>query len=304
MVTMSMSMTPKLGRVVGSIADTPGVHGVALAPGLNRGFTSNGGSDTVTVFELSSLKVLATLPTGKKPDAIVYDPFTERVFAANGESGTLTVIDAANSKVLATVDIGGRLEFAAVDGKGRLYVNVESKNTLAVVDTVKLAVLARYDLSASCDGARGPRHRPGDGAAVRRLSQPENGGGVRQYRRNPGDRSHRQGLRCHGLRRGVEARLQFERRRDADDNFCRYLHRQADACHPADRAHDGSGRIQPSHLHRRRRQGSAHRSRCQAATDAGHVYAVDGVAIARVGRLSAGRQPKGREQGQIGRGRR
>ena len=145
----------KLGRVVGGVANTPGVHGVALAPELNRGFISDGLANTVTVFELSSLKVLATLPTGKKSDAIVYDPFTERVFAANGQAGTLTVIDAAMSEVLGTVDIGGKLEFAAVDGKGRLYVNVESKNTLAVVDTAKLRVLARYDLSASCEEPAG-----------------------------------------------------------------------------------------------------------------------------------------------------
>jgi YVTN family beta-propeller protein len=144
-----------LGRVVASIADTPGVHGVALAAELNKGFTSNGRSNTVTVFELSSLKVLRTLPTGNKPDAIVYDPFTGRVFAANGESGTLTVIDAARSEVLATVVVGGKLEFAAVDGKGRLFVNVENMNTLAVVDTVKLSVVARHDLSASCDEPTG-----------------------------------------------------------------------------------------------------------------------------------------------------
>jgi DNA-binding beta-propeller fold protein YncE len=151
----------KLGRMVGRIANTPGVHGVALAPGLDRGFTSNGGGNTVTAFELSSLKVLATLPAGEKPDAIVYDRFTGRVFAANGDSGTLTVIDAAKSEVLGTVDVGGKLEFAAADGKGRLYVNVESKNALAVVDTVKLRVLARYDLSASCEGPAGLAIDPG-----------------------------------------------------------------------------------------------------------------------------------------------
>jgi YVTN family beta-propeller protein len=144
-----------LGRVVASVSGTLGVHSVALAPELNKGFTSNGRSDTVTVFELSSLKVLGTLPTGKKPDAIVYDPFTRRVFAANGDSGSLTVIDAARNEVLATIVIGGKLEFAAVDGKGLLYVNVEDKNALAVVDTVKLAVVARHDLSASCDGPTG-----------------------------------------------------------------------------------------------------------------------------------------------------
>jgi YVTN family beta-propeller protein len=144
-----------LGRVVATIADTLGVHGVALAPDLDKGFTSNGRGNTVTVFELSSLKVLGTLPTGKKPDAIVYDPFTRRVFAANGDSGSLTVIDAVRNEVLATIFVGGKLEFAAVDGKGRLYVNIEDKNTLAVVDAVRLSVLARHDLSASCDEPTG-----------------------------------------------------------------------------------------------------------------------------------------------------
>jgi len=144
-----------LGRVVGSIANTPGVHGVALAPELDKGFTSNGRSNTVTVFQLSSLKVLGTLPTGKKPDAIVYDPSTGRVFVANGDSGTLTVIDAAKSKVLATVDIGGKLEFEAVDGDGRLYVNVEDKNTLVALDTANLGVVAWHDLSENCDEPTG-----------------------------------------------------------------------------------------------------------------------------------------------------
>jgi DNA-binding beta-propeller fold protein YncE len=144
-----------LGRVVASIADTMGVHGVALAPELNKGFTSNGRSDTVTFFELSSLKVLGTLHTSKKPDAIVYDPFTRRVFAANGESGSLTVIDAARSEVVATLDVGGKLEYMAVDGKGMLYVNVEDQNILAVVDTVTLSLLARYDLSPSCNEPAG-----------------------------------------------------------------------------------------------------------------------------------------------------
>jgi YVTN family beta-propeller protein len=144
-----------LGHLVGTIADTLGVHGVALAHELKKGFTSNGRSDTVTIFDLPTLKVLATLPTGKKPDAIIFDPFTRRVFAANGESGSLTVIDAAKNEVVATVAIGGKLEFTAVDGKGKLYVNVEDHNTLAVVDTVTLSVLARYDLSASCSEPAG-----------------------------------------------------------------------------------------------------------------------------------------------------
>jgi len=151
-------------KVVGVVPNTPGVHGVALAPELNRGYTSNGLNSTVTVFELSSLKVLGTLPTEKKPDAIVYDALTKRVFAANGDSGTLTVIDALSSQVIATIQVGGKLEFQAVDGKGLLYVNVEDKNLLAVVDTVRLRVINRHDISPACESPTGlsidaPSHR-------------------------------------------------------------------------------------------------------------------------------------------------
>ncbi len=142
-------------KLVGSVDNTAGVHGVALAPELDRGYSSNGASSTVSIFELSTLRVLGTLPTDKKPDAIVYDPFSQRVFVANGDSGTLTVIDAKTSKVTATIAVGGQLEFQAVDGKGRLYVNVESKNQLAVVDTEKLKLLARHDISAACDAPTG-----------------------------------------------------------------------------------------------------------------------------------------------------
>jgi len=81
----------------------------------------------------------------------VYGPFTRRVFAANGESGSMTVIDAAKNEILATVIVGGKLKCMVVDGKGMLYVNVEDQNVLAVVDTVTLSLVARYDLSASCN---------------------------------------------------------------------------------------------------------------------------------------------------------
>ncbi len=144
-----------LGQVVGTVADTPSVHGVALSPELNKGFTSNGRNNTVTVFNLSSLKPIGVLPAGKKPDAIVYDSFTQRVFAANGESGTLTVIDAVRNEVIGTIVVGGKLEFMAADGKGKLYMNVEDHNALAVVDTVTLSLIARYDLSVSCDEPTG-----------------------------------------------------------------------------------------------------------------------------------------------------
>lgn len=142
-------------QIVGAILNTHGVHGVALAADLDRGFTSNGKDDSVTIFTLSTLKVIGSASTGKKPDGIVYDPASKRVFAANGESGSLTPVDALAGEALAAIPLGGKPEFVAVDGKGRLFVNLEDKNQLVVVDTQKLAVTHRYDLSASCDEPAG-----------------------------------------------------------------------------------------------------------------------------------------------------
>jgi len=142
-------------QIVGEIPNTHGVHGVALAAELDRGFTSNGKDNSVTIFELSTLKVTGNTPAETKPDGIVYDPASKRVFAANGESGSLTPIDAQAGKSLAAIPLGGKPEFVAVDGKGRLFVNIENKNQLVVVDTQKLAITHRYDLSASCDEPAG-----------------------------------------------------------------------------------------------------------------------------------------------------
>lgn len=141
--------------MVGHIPDTHGVHGVALAPSLDRGFTSNGKDNTVTVFAMSTSAVLATVPTEKNPDAIVFDPTSNRVFAANGGSNSLTAIDARNNSALRSIQLGGRPEFAAVDGKGRLFINLEDKNSLVVVDTNLLTIAHRYDLSAACDEPAG-----------------------------------------------------------------------------------------------------------------------------------------------------
>jgi DNA-binding beta-propeller fold protein YncE len=144
-----------LAQVTGTILDTPGVHGVALAPDLNRGYTSNGLNSSVTVFEMATLRPLGTFPTEKKPDAIIYDPATKRVFVANGDSGTLTVIDAIAQKSVGTVSIGGKLEFAAVDGSGLLFVNVEDRNAIAVVNTRSLKVVATHDISSGCEEPTG-----------------------------------------------------------------------------------------------------------------------------------------------------
>jgi YVTN family beta-propeller protein len=139
-------------KVVGEIPETPGVHGIALAPELNRGFISNGRGNNVTIFDLKTLATLGHVAAGQNPDAIIYDPSVKRVFAMNGRSGDVTVIDATTGKVAGTVPIGGKLEFAATD-QGRVYVNVEDKNEIAVID-LELKVAARWPL-APCEDPSG-----------------------------------------------------------------------------------------------------------------------------------------------------
>jgi YVTN family beta-propeller protein len=135
------------GRIAGDIADTPGVHGIALAPELGRGFISVGKSNQVKVFDLRTLVVIATVEVGAKPDAIVYEPQTRQVFAFNGHSSNASVIDAATNKVIATIPLGGAPEFARADGAGNVYVNIESTNELAALDAKRQKVTARWPLS-------------------------------------------------------------------------------------------------------------------------------------------------------------
>jgi DNA-binding beta-propeller fold protein YncE len=135
------------GAVKGKIPDTKGVHGIALAPDLGRGFTSNGKADTVTIFELKTLKKRGEVKVGKNPDCIIYDPDTHRVFAFNGGSASATVIDAAKGETVGTIDIGGQPEFAVADGAGRVFVNVEDKNELLKIDSRNLKVLERWPLA-------------------------------------------------------------------------------------------------------------------------------------------------------------
>jgi DNA-binding beta-propeller fold protein YncE len=133
-------------EIKGTIPDTAGVHGIAVAPEIGRGFTSNGRSSTVTIFDLKTLKKLGEVKTGKNPDAILYDPATKRVLAFNGGSKSATVIDAAEGKEVATLDLGGQPEFAAADGKGHVFVNIENTNEVLKLDAEKPAVLERWKL--------------------------------------------------------------------------------------------------------------------------------------------------------------
>jgi YVTN family beta-propeller protein len=145
-----------VGRtVVGKVTGVHGVHGVALAPELDRGYTSNGRDGTVSVFAMSTRQVLASVNAGKNPDAIIYDPASKRVFAANGGSSNVTVIDGMRNAAVGTIALNGRPEFVAVDDHGKLFVNLEDKNAIAVINTATLAITARFDISASCDEPAG-----------------------------------------------------------------------------------------------------------------------------------------------------
>jgi len=140
--------------VVGDIPDTQGVHGVAVAADLGRGFTSNGGTNTVTIFDLKTLKTLGTAATGKGTDAIIYDPASKRVFTFNGQAGSSTVIDAASGAVVGTIELGGRPEFAVADGNGHVYNNLEDKSIELEIDSRTLKITNQWPL-APCDSPSG-----------------------------------------------------------------------------------------------------------------------------------------------------
>ena len=135
-------------KVLGEIPDTPGVHGVALAPDLGRGFTSNGRDSSVTMFDLNSLAVLGKLKlNARNPDAIEYDPVSKRVFAFNGGSASATAIEAGADTVIGSVPLGGKPEFAAADGKGMVYVNLEDSSAVVAFDARTLQIVHRWPLA-------------------------------------------------------------------------------------------------------------------------------------------------------------
>ncbi|GLQ96604.1 YncE family protein [Dyella mobilis] len=142
-------------KQVGTIPGTSGVHGIAIAQDLHRGFTSNGKANSVTVFDLDTLKTVATIAgTGQKPDAIVYDPASHHVFTLNGKSGTASVIDPAKNAVIGTIALPGKPEFAVADGSGHLYVNIEDKSELTQIDSRTNKVLNTWSL-APCESPSG-----------------------------------------------------------------------------------------------------------------------------------------------------
>ncbi|NVN92880.1 MAG: YncE family protein [Desulfuromonadales bacterium] len=160
--THVMVMDLDTDKVVGDIPNTAGVHGIAVAPELKRGFTSNGKADTSTIFDLKTLKILGEVKTGGNPDAIIYDPFSKNVFTFNGRSKDMTVFDALSGKVKRTIPLGGKPEFAVTDGKGKLYVNIEDTNEVVEIDSLKIRESRRFSLHP-CDEPTGmgldPEHQ-------------------------------------------------------------------------------------------------------------------------------------------------
>jgi DNA-binding beta-propeller fold protein YncE len=142
------------GKMLGDIADTPGVHGVALATDLGVGATSNGKAGSVTIFNLKSLKKTGEVKAGTNPDAILYDPLSHDVFAFNGRSNDATVIDLAKAAVRTTIPLDGKPEFAVTDLRGHVFVNIEDKNEIAEIDVQKKAVMATWPLKG-CDEPSG-----------------------------------------------------------------------------------------------------------------------------------------------------
>ncbi|MDB5159223.1 MAG: YncE family protein, partial [Mucilaginibacter sp.] len=135
------------GDSVGVIPNTLGVHGIALVPSLGKGYTSNGKANTVSVFDLKTLKVANEIPVGQNPDAIFYDDFSKKIITCNGRSKDATIVDPVTEKVIATVPLGDKPETAVSDGKGKIFINGETTGVIIVVDAITFKEIARYKIN-------------------------------------------------------------------------------------------------------------------------------------------------------------
>jgi YVTN family beta-propeller protein len=148
-----MVVDAEKGKLVGEVPETQGIHGVALVPDINKGFTSNGGDSSVTVFDLKTLKETGRIKVGKKPDALVYDPASGRVFTMNAGDNTASAIDVKTEKVAGTVDLGGKPEAVVSDEKGHIFANIENKNEIVDIDADKLKVVHRWSVAPGTEPA-------------------------------------------------------------------------------------------------------------------------------------------------------
>lgn len=145
--THTMVLDTQTGKTLGDIPDTAGVHGVALAPELAKGFTSNGRAASVTVFDLKTYQTLKTVKVGDNPDSILFEPTTKRVFTFNGRSKDSSVIDAESLQVVGTIPVGGKPEFCVHDGVGKIYANVEDTSEIIRIDAKSMKVEERWKIA-------------------------------------------------------------------------------------------------------------------------------------------------------------
>ena len=140
-------LNKKTGDSVGIIENTNGIHGIAFDVADSRGYTSNGRLNNVYVFDITNNKILATIATGQNPDAIMYEPFSKKIITCNGRSNNLSIIDPLQNKTIDSVYVGGKPETAVSDGNGKIFVNVEDKNEIVVVDSKTFKVLNHWSIA-------------------------------------------------------------------------------------------------------------------------------------------------------------
>ena len=140
-------LNKKNGDSVGIIENTTGIHGIAFDVANGKGYTSNGRLNNVYVFEMHSNKILASIATGLNPDAIMYEPFSKKIITCNGRSNNLSIIDPVQNKTTDSVNVGGKPETAVSDEKGKIFVNVEDKNEIVVVDSKTFKVLNHWSIA-------------------------------------------------------------------------------------------------------------------------------------------------------------
>jgi DNA-binding beta-propeller fold protein YncE len=146
--THAVVIDTTVGKVVGDIPDTPGIHGIAIAADLGRGFTSNGRENKASIFDLKTLKLIQKVDTGENPDAILYEPAKKEIYTMNGRGKSATVIDAQSGKVVATIPLEGKPESGQADSKaGKVYVNIENMNAIQVIDTATHTVTATWPVA-------------------------------------------------------------------------------------------------------------------------------------------------------------
>ena len=259
----------KTRKLIGTIPNTPGVHGIEVVPAAGRGYISCGRNNTCVVFDLKTLQPVGTVPTGPKPDALLADAFSKRVFVFSNDGGNSTVLDARTGKVLGTAALGGDVEVPATDGKGRIFVNIENTSEVVTFDAKTLVVQRRTPLAPGQEPtglAFDPKHE----RLFSALRQRETGSN-RQPQRPAGSRAAHRGRRGRGhLRRCHPEYYNRQRRRGHLHRNPRRragpLHRAGQRAHRPRCPHHRPRPQNPPlvHLHRRLRP----RARCHPRTPA------------------------------------